>query len=63
MTTIPTTPAIAKIINKKHHQVVQFPDNFRLNAKEVKIEKIGDTVIIRPKIQSSDVGIISKKKF
>ncbi len=40
--------AIAKIFKNGRSQAVRLPKEFRYNAKEVKITKIGEKVILEP---------------
>ncbi len=40
---------IAKVFQNGRSQAIRIPKEFRVNTKEVYIEKVGDTLIIKPK--------------
>ena len=44
----------AKIFTTGRGQAVRLPKAFRFNTAEVTIERQGDAVILRPKVQSKD---------
>ena len=44
----------AKIFTTGRSQAVRLPKAFRFNTAEVTIERQGDAVILRPKVQSKD---------
>ena len=44
----------AKIFTTGRSQAVRLPKAFRFNTAEVTIERQGDAVILRPKLQSKD---------
>jgi len=47
-------PAIAKVFTTGRSQAVRLPKAFRFNTAEVTIERQGDAVILRPKVQTKD---------
>jgi antitoxin VapB len=51
-----TTTALstAKVFTTGRSQAVRLPKAFRFNTTEVTIERQGDAVILRPKLQSKD---------
>ena len=40
---------IAKVFQNGRSQAIRIPKEFRVDTKEVYIEKVGDTLIIKPK--------------
>ena len=50
---------ITKIFKSGNSQAVRIPKDYQIDAKEVYIEKKGDTIIIRPK---KDENLIQKYK-
>lgn len=40
---------LAKVFQNGRSQAIRIPKEFRVNCKEVYIEKVGDTLIIKPK--------------
>ena len=51
------TPAVlstAKVFTTGRSQAVRLPKAFRFNTSEVTIERQGDAVILRPKVQTKD---------
>lgn len=49
-----TAPATAKVFTTGRSQAVRLPKAFRFNTAEVTIERQGDAVILRPKVQTKD---------
>ena len=49
-----TTVDTAKIFTTGRSQAVRLPKAYRFNTAEVTIEKRGDAVILRPKVQTKD---------
>jgi antitoxin VapB len=47
-------PATAKVFTTGRSQAVRLPKAFRFNTPEVTIERRGDAVILRPKVQTKD---------
>ena len=45
-------PTLAKLFKRGKYQFIRWPAEFPLNAKEVEIEKSGDTFIVRPRRES-----------
>ena len=43
---------LAKVFQNGRSQAIRIPKEFRVDTKEVYIEKIGEALIIRPKIQN-----------
>ena len=43
---------LAKLFKRGKYQFIRWPAEFPLNAKEVEIEKSGDTFIVRPRRES-----------
>ncbi len=59
MNTVPSTSPVpvlgtAKVFTTGRSQAVRLPKEFRFSTKEVTIERQGDAVVLRPKIQSKD---------
>jgi antitoxin VapB len=48
------TPDTAKIFTTGRSQAVRLPKAYRFTTSEVTIEKRGDAVILRPKVQSKE---------
>ncbi|OGB33509.1 MAG: hypothetical protein A3F78_17460 [Burkholderiales bacterium RIFCSPLOWO2_12_FULL_61_40] len=44
------TPSIAKVFTTGRSQAVRLPKEFRFSTQEVYIERKGNTVILRPKL-------------
>ena len=44
----------AKIFTTGRSQAVRLPKAFRFDTDEVTIEKVGDAVVLRPKVQTKD---------
>ena len=44
----------AKVFTTGRSQAVRLPKEFRFSTKEVTIERIGDAVILRPKVESKE---------
>ena len=44
----------AKVFTTGRSQAVRLPKEFRFNTKEVTIERQGDAVILRPKVESKE---------
>jgi len=42
----------AKVFQNGRSQAIRIPKDFRVDTREVYIEKVGDTLLIRPKPQS-----------
>ena len=42
----------AKVFQNGRSQAIRIPKDFRVDSREVYIEKVGDTLLIRPKPQS-----------
>jgi len=40
---------IAKVVTNDGGQVVQLPDQYRIDADEVEISRVGDTLILKPR--------------
>ena len=49
-----TVLSTAKVFTTGRSQAVRLPKAFRFNTAEVTIERQGDAVILRPKVQSKD---------
>lgn len=49
-----STISTAKVFTTGRSQAVRLPKAFRFNTSEVTIEKRGDAVILRPKVQTKD---------
>lgn len=49
-----TVLSTAKVFTTGRSQAVRLPKAFRFNTAEVTIERQGDAVILRPKLQSKD---------
>jgi antitoxin VapB len=49
-----TVLSTAKVFTTGRSQAVRLPKAFRFNTSEVTIERQGDAVILRPKLQSKD---------
>jgi len=47
-------PATAKVFTTGRSQAVRLPKAFRFSTSEVTIERRGDAVILRPKLQTKD---------
>ena len=47
-------PATAKVFTTGRSQAVRLPKAFRFSTSEVTIERRGDAVILRPKVQTKD---------
>jgi antitoxin VapB len=47
-----TMARIAKVFRSGNSQAVRIPREFRLDAKELEIERKGDTLVLRPKRRS-----------
>ena len=47
-------PATAKVFTTGRSQAVRLPKAFRFNTAEVTIERQGDAVILRPKLQTKE---------
>ncbi len=47
-------PATAKVFTTGRSQAVRLPKAFRFNTAEVTIERQGDAIILRPKVQTKD---------
>lgn len=43
---------LAKVFQNGRSQAIRIPKEFRVNSTEVYIEKVGETLVIRPKPQS-----------
>jgi len=43
---------VAKVFQNGRSQAIRIPKEFRVDTKEVYIEKIGDTLIIKPKVEN-----------
>jgi len=43
---------LAKVFKNGRSQAIRIPKEFRVNTKEVYMEKIGETLVIRPKPQN-----------
>jgi antitoxin VapB len=43
---------IAKVFQNGRSQAIRIPKEYRVDTKEVYIEKVGDTLIIKPKKQN-----------
>jgi antitoxin VapB len=56
MTATPSTiaRATAKVFTTGRSQAVRLPKAFRFNTAEVTIERQGDAVILRPKVQTKE---------
>lgn len=48
------TLATAKVFTTGRSQAVRLPKAFRFDTAEVTIEKVGDAVVLRPKLASKD---------
>lgn len=48
------TLATAKVFTTGRSQAVRLPKAFRFNTAEVTVERQGDAVILRPKVQTKD---------
>ncbi len=53
----------AKILNNKHGQIVQLPQEFYLEGKEVFVKRMGNVVVLIPKKNSWDSLINSLSHF
>lgn len=52
-TTLPTL-ATAKVFTTGRSQAVRLPKAFRFDTAEVTVEKVGNAVVLRPKIESKE---------
>ena len=43
---------LAKVFQNGRSQAIRIPKEFRVETSEVYIEKVGDTLVIRPKIEN-----------
>ncbi len=43
---------IAKVFQNGRSQAIRIPKEFRVDTREVYIEKVGETLVIRPKVQN-----------
>lgn len=50
----PTVLSTAKVFTTGRSQAVRLPKAFRFTTSEVTIERQGDAVILRPKVQTKD---------
>lgn len=50
----PVAPATAKVFTTGRSQAVRLPKAFRFSTSEVTIEKRGDAVILKPKLQTKE---------
>ena len=48
------TPDVAKIFTTGRSQAVRLPKAYRFDTKEVTIERQGDAVVLRPKVESKE---------
>ena len=44
---------VAKVFKNGRSQAIRIPKEYRVDSKEVYIEKVGDTLIIKPKKENS----------
>lgn len=51
---VAVTLSTAKIFTTGRSQAVRLPKEFRFNTKEVTVERQGDAVVLRPKVQTKD---------
>lgn len=49
-----STLAIAKVFTTGRSQAVRLPKAFRFDTAEVTIERVGDAVVLRPKLSDKD---------
>lgn len=49
-----TTLCTAKVFTTGRSQAVRLPKAFRFNTSEVTIERQGDAVVLRPKVETKD---------
>ncbi len=47
------TPSVAKVFTTGRSQAVRLPKEFRFDTKEVTIERQGNAVVLRPKLDSA----------
>jgi antitoxin VapB len=45
---------VAKVFMTGRSQAIRLPKEFRFDSKEVTIEKHGDAIVLRPKVQTKD---------
>ena len=50
----PPSLSTAKVFTTGRSQAVRLPKEFRFNTKEVTIERQGDAIVLRPKVESKD---------
>lgn len=53
----------AKVFYNGRSQAVRLPKEFRIKGNEVKISKVGDTIVLSPIVDSWDVFIKSLDEF
>jgi antitoxin VapB len=53
----------AKIFKNGQSQAVRLPKSYRLKGKETYITKIGDAIILIPKLEKWDLLLLSLDKF
>ncbi|GAB4397495.1 MAG: hypothetical protein OHK0048_05970 [Rhodoferax sp.] len=57
-----TTVAAAKVFTTGRSQAVRLPKAFRFKTKEVTTERVGDSVVLRPKLTSKDAWWAAMEK-
>lgn len=53
---------LAKVFQNGRSQAIRIPKEYRVNSDEVYIEKVGDTLIIKPKIKNKWDSFFDKLK-